>query len=672
MDLFRFPLARIAGCFVPGIAFAYYLKPNITIVAISLTAAFLILALAYAIAAQDFRQKIYYGLMVSVTAFLFGMTTQTIHDCRLDPEHYLNKVTDAKQHLIYLVLREKLKSTARGKRYIAVVKSIDGENASGKILLNLTDAGNNFFVAGTGMFVSGQIVKNKRPLNPDQFDYGRYLDNKSVPAQIYAKKDALRLSGNIYKDIWYYSDAFRNRIIRNLKNHGFRENELQVANALILGQQQEIAPDIVQDYQYAGAVHILSVSGLHVGFILLFLNFLLRPLPQSRNGRLARLIIVLIALWVFAIVAGLSPSVVRSAAMFSFVALGMSLRRSTNIFHTMIVSVLLILLFEPSFLFDVGFQLSYAALFFILWLQPSLSGLWNPGNKVAKYFWDILTVSFAAQIGTLPLSIYYFHQFPGLFFVTNLIVIPFLSIIMIVGILVLTMAAFGWVPHLPALVLERSIFLMDAIISRVASLENFILRDIPLNFPMLLGSYLLIFTFVLWFRKPAFARLFSVMISITVLQCIVFFSFWKTGHEKEWIVFNAHKDPVIAERNGRMLTIFNKNQRQNQFLKPYRIAHFCSFEKQYITRNLYWFEGYKILRIDSSAVYPVHLQPEILLLSGSPKINLERVLLQLKPKIIIADGSNFKSYAARWKQTCEKRKIPFHDTREKGFFRLNK
>jgi competence protein ComEC len=128
-----------------------------------------------------------------------------------------------------------------------------------------------------------------------------------------------------------------------------------------------------------------------------------------------KLCIIWFALWGFAVLAGLSPSVVRSVTMFSFVALGMHLKRQTNIFHTLLVSMLLILLFEPSFLFDIGFQLSYLALFFILWLQPIFLKWYKPDNQIVEYFWQLLTVSFAAQIGTLPLSLYYFHQFPGCF-----------------------------------------------------------------------------------------------------------------------------------------------------------------------------------------------------------------------------------------------------------------
>ena len=138
---------------------------------------------------------------------------------------------------------------------------------------------------------------------------------------------------------------------------------------------------------------------------------MLQPLPKNNFGSYIKLSIILLSLWGFAFLAGLSPSVIRSVTMFSFVAIGMCLKRKTNVFHTLLASLFFILLFEPSFLFDVGFQLSYVALFFILWLQPLLASVWIPKNKIQSYFWDIITVSFAAQIGAMPLSIYYFHQF---------------------------------------------------------------------------------------------------------------------------------------------------------------------------------------------------------------------------------------------------------------------
>jgi competence protein ComEC len=420
----------------------------------------------------------------------------------------------------------------------------------------------------------------------------------------------------------------------------------------------------------------LSVSGLHIGFILLFITFLLRPLPKDKVGNWIRLLAILVGLWGFAIIAGLSPSVVRSATMFSFVAIGMNLKRSTNVFHTLLVSIFIILLFKPSFLFDVGFQLSYLSLFFILWIQPLLSSIWIPKNKISRYFWDILTVSFAAQIGALPLSIYYFHQFPGLFFVTNIIILPFLSIIMGLGVFVMTFAALNWVPQIPLQILEWLVSSLNSIIKWVASFEEFILKDIPFNIMMLIGSYLVIIAFVFWFKKPSFNKLALALCSVVLFQGIYFGSRWKNQQEQELIIFNSNKNTIIAERNGDLVTVYSsksiqKEIEKNSTLKTYLVAHFSEVGVIKTVPNLVYSNHSKILILDSLGVYPKQIHPDILLITQSPKINLERFLLAKKPKIIVADGSNYKSYVALWKATCEKEKIPFHATGEKGFYRLN-
>jgi competence protein ComEC len=361
--------------------------------------------------------------------------------------------------------------------------------------------------------------------------------------------------------------------------------------------------------------------------------------------------------------------------MFSFVAIGMYLKRSTNIFHTLLVSMLLILLFQPSFLFDVGFQLSYVALFFILWLQPLLAQLWQPKNKIINYFWEILTVSFAAQIGAFPLSIYYFHQFPGLFFVTNLVVIPFLSIIMALGVLVMVLAAFDYVPFYLAKSLEWSIYILNKIIHSVASVEKFIIQDIPFNWFLLMSSDLLIIATIIWFKKPSFPKLTFVLISIIMLQLTYFGTHLSIQNQKELVIFNTMKKTLIAERIGENVTLFTnesllKKVAKDKTIKFYLMGNFSHLKTTKKLQNLLYFNENTILVLDSLGAYPQNSNPNILVLTQSPRINLERIVENKKPKIIIADATNFKTYIKLWKATCIKQKIPFHATGEKGFYRL--
>ena len=677
MKVLQFPLSRISIGFVAGILVVYYLKPTVLLVFSLLFVAVCAFTIAYFVSKRNAVNAIYFGLATYFLAFGIGASTQIIHTDSFQSNNYIHHESIfEKKHLVSVTVREKLRSSSFNDRYVVLVNQIDGLAKSGRLLLNVRkDSLNRTFEIGTHLQIKGSLYQNGPAKNPNQFDYGKYLENKQIYAQMYADVSEMKMGSIIEKDVWYYTSKLRTKIIRNLEKSNFNKAELHVAIALILGQQQDISPEIIKDYQYAGAVHILSVSGLHIGFILLFVTFLLKPFPNTRRGSFIKLIIILFSLSSFGLIAGLAPSVLRSVTMFSFVAIGMYLRRSTNIFHTLLVSILLILLFEPSFLFDVGFQLSYFALFFILWLQPLLAQLWSTKNKFGNYFWEILTVSFAAQIGTLPLSMYYFHQFPGLFFLTNLVIIPFLGVIMGLGVLVMVLAAFDFVPLFFVKTLEWSIWFLNKIINSIASLEQFIFRDIPFNWQLLLSAYLLIVATIVWFKKPSFNRLVLVLVGVIVFQAAYFQTHWIIQNQKELVIFNSRKNTLIAERNGQGITLHANDSlletvSKNQVFNSYSMGNFSSLKSKKRLRNLIYFKGNKILVVDSSGVYPKGIRPDIVVLTQSPKINFERFLQDIQPKMVVADASNFRTIQKLWKASCLKEKIPFHATAEKGFYRL--
>ena len=678
MKVLQFPLARVTLVFSIGIVIAYLVQPSPILVFSSLFIAALFSGAAYFWSRQKPLHNRYFGLTIFGLAFAVGMSTQTIHTDSYQKNHFTQLPNIFEQpHTFTIVLKEKLKSTANNQRYVALVNQIDTTKCSGKLVLNINkDSLHHSFIIGNRLQIQGSLYPNTAPKNPFQFDYGTYLKNKQIYGQLYADATQIKVSFQIEKDIWYYAAQIRNSIVDNLKQNGFNTTELNVALALLLGQQQDIDPDIIQDYQYAGAVHILSVSGLHIGFILLFITFILKPIPNNKKGSLLKLIVILCSLWLFGIVAGLAPSVVRSVTMFSFVAIGQHLRRSVNIYHTLLVSILLILLVQPKFLFDVGFQLSYLALFFILWLHPLLSRLLEPKNKILKYIWEILSVSFAAQIGTLPLSLYYFHQFPGLFFITNLVIIPLTGFIMGLGVVVIVLAFVDLCPYFLSKTLEWSLFVIDKIIHTIASFEQFIFKDIPFTMVFMLSFYAVIITVILWFKKPLPQRLIAVLLSVIGLQIAIVCNKWTTEHQQEWIVFNSKKTTLITERNGKAVTLYGNDSllkigTKNYTLNNYLMGNFSHLAAAKKIKNTAFFKGYTILILDSTGIYPKQQQADILVLTQSPKVNLERLIQSTHPKAIVADASNFKYLQKMWSTTCVKTKIPFHSTSEKGYYVLN-
>lgn len=673
MKVLQFPLARITIGFILGILLCFYTTPSFNLV-LAITACTFI---GFIVVYFRWSTTSYFGLLTFIVAISLGTITQIAHTDSYQPNNYIHNHSSFEQSQnISIVIGEQLKKTNFNDRYYATITQIGNKSNSGKIILNLPkDSTNHIFETGTCLLIKGKLIRNNKPYNPNQFDYGAYLQQKQIYAQLYATNESIAIGNMVQKDIWYYISRLRHTIIQNLEKNKFNKKELGVALALVMGQRQDISPELIQEYQYAGAVHILSVSGLHVGFILLFLNLLLKPIPNTKKGAIIKLVISISCLWVFALIAGLSPSVVRSVTMFSFVAVGYHLRRTLNIYHSILVSMLLILLFQPSFLFDVGFQLSYCALFFIIWLQPLLASIWKPKKWLSKYIWNALTVSFAAQLGTMPLSIYYFHQFPGLFFITNIIIIPLVCFIMVLGVVVLFLAAFNYIPILLAKPLEWGIYYLNTIISTIASFEKFVFHNIPFHFYLLISCYLLIISSIVYLKKPRFTSLLIVLLSIITIQISYMTIKYNIRQEKEWIVLHVKRQTQIVERHGENIVLYQREKdsalSKNNILNGYLVANFSTIKQRQNLKNLLYCNGTKILIVDSSGVYPTTSKPDIVLLTQTPKINMDRMLIALQPKLVIADASNYRTIQNNWKESCLQQKIPFHATAEKGFFKLN-
>ncbi len=678
MKVLNFPLVKITIAFIFGILVCYYCQPSLytSFVFLGITATSF--CISFLFSKRNKKTGIFFAINSLLISFFVGISVLLFHTDTFDKSNYTHaKTAFEKPQFITFTLREKLKSNDYNDRYIGLINSINNTNYSGSIIVNVQkDSLQNPLIIGNSIRVKTTLQKTSSTKNPNQFDYAQYLANKQIYAQLYCKKSEIQISRTLQKDIWYYSGRLHSRILKNLESAHFSKDEMNVALALILGQQQEISADIIKDYQYSGATHVLSVSGLHVGFIMLFIMFILKPIPNTRKGSAIKLVSILISLAGFAVISGLSPSVLRSVVMFSFVAIGNHLRRSGNIYHTLLVSILLILLFEPYFLFDVGFQLSYLALFFIVWLQPELDKIWKPKNKIIVYIWNALTVSFAAQIGTLPLCLYYFHQFPGLFFVTNIIILPVLSFIMIAGIIVMIIAIFKSPPDILVYIFEKSIFILNQLIHYVASFESFVIQGISFNFYYLITLYLVIISATIWSKKPGYNKLLAVFISVISFQLSLLYTKKEISNQQELIVYNVKKNTLISTRNGQNITLFASDtttdkSTKNSIFNSYLIGNFGVLNKSKQIKNVLFFKGHKISVIDSTGIYENKKNPEILILTQSPKINLERLLTELHPEIIVADGSNSYALQKLWHTTCNKKNIPFHATAEKGFYRLN-
>jgi len=556
---------------------------------------------------------------------------------------------------------------------MAEVLQIDHQKTTGRVLINIEkDSVASFFKIGDHILIKNKFITIKESLNPYQFNYKNYLAKQGIHQQTYATKEELLLLDQTSTSFLGFIAAFRLKIQQSLQYCGFSEDELAIMNALLLGQRQDISKELTANYSKAGAIHILAVSGLHVGIILWMLSFVLKPLERYKKGKGIKLALVVLFLWFFALLAGMSASVTRAVTMFSAIAIGQFFNKRNAIEQSLIFSMFLLLLLKPLFLFDVGFQLSYLAVFGIIWVQPVFYQLWKPKYYIIDKGWQLITVSTAAQLGVLPISLFYFHQFPGLFFLSNLLIIPFLGVILGAGIIVLGLSYLTILPVFLVDIYSGIISILNRLVAFIARQEAFLFSDISFSFIKMFFSYLVIIACFQFFLKRNAKRCLFFLSSVLIFQFVFFCEKYHIEKNNEFIVFHKSRNSIVGIRTGSFLEVYNDMDslvtKQN-LLKNYKVGENILYQNYQKLPTLLQLNKQIVLFIDTAGVYNLtDLHQPIVLLHQSPKINLERLINRLQPTIIIADGSNYKSYVRRWKATCLKLQIPFWSTNEQGAY----
>ncbi|WP_158974466.1 ComEC/Rec2 family competence protein [Cellulophaga sp. L1A9] len=669
MQLLKFVPIKLTLFLVAGILFGAFFESSIAI-PFTLTCITLF-ALAVLFLKTKHTNTPLFGLTALSLTFFIGYLSITLAYPTNKPSHYL-KSDNIIQKELRLKITDVLKSNTFSDRYYADIIEIDKRTTSGKIVVTISKDSTTSLLKIDDELITYNSLKNiKPPLNPHQFNYKKYLEGLGVLDQVYLKNTDYISLEKPNRTVYGLAANWRNTILTKLKKEGFTPENLSVIQALLLGQRNDISEETYDNYKDAGAIHILALSGLHIGVLLLILQFLLHPIERLMHGKKIKLIIIGILLWGFAFLAGLSASIVRAVTMFSFLAYAMYLNRPTNSFNILALSLFFILLIQPNYLFQVGFQMSYAAVFAILWIYPMLQRFWFPKNKIVKYFWQLLSVSIAAQLGVLPISLFYFHQFPGLFFVANLLILPFLGIILGIGILVIILSLADILPSFITDSYNHIISAMNSIVKWIANQEVFIFKNISFDTLQLLLLCTLIFLMITALSKPKFKNFISFLLVIIIFQSYTFISRYTSSKTHEVIVWHQSRSTGIIEKSGTTLHLLSNDAPNFEYpLKSYQIAERITVFHTDSLRNSYNLGLKKITLIDSLSIYPTSKNNTILL-TQSPKINLDRLIDSLQPIALIADGSNYKSAIALWKATCAKRKLPFHYTGEKGAYYFN-
>lgn len=669
MRFLNFTLIKLCLGFIGGIYLGFFIDLEFK--------TFLFFGLSLVTLLVMFRwiwhQKLLF-LWSSVLLFtLLGSLTTHIHLPQNQPHHLTHLDFKSQDNFaIQADINEVLRENAYNRKYILDHLKIENQFYQGKILLNVSkDSETEALNPGDKIIISSNLQPFYKAKNPQTFDYAFFMQNRDVFAVVY--DDQFEKFAKTDFSLNAHAGKWRIKIVSALDQSGFDNKHLELIQALILGQKQAINRETYNEFAEVGVVHILAVSGLHVGIVFLILNFLFSPLLRFKYGRAFKVVLTILVLWGFAALAGFSPSVMRAVTMFSFLALGQMFRRKTNSINMLCLSAMVLLIYRPQLLFEVGFQLSYAAVFAIVMLYPVFSRLYQPRYKIPKIFWDTAYVSLAAQIGVLPFQLFYFHQFPGLFLLGNLVIIPFLGMLIGGGLLCLALALMDWL-ILP--IVESYAFLLDLLVSYVdwlSQFKNFVFQDIFFTRAMFFAILVLVLSFIFMMRdfKKAYISVFLLSLLAFILVSISEVS--EIDKHSEVIIFQQNRQSIIGLKQGRGLEVYSDKidkLSSSYVLSNYQLIHRIDSTAYKPFKNSFKLGKQSLRVVDSSGTYLKEDKSDIILLSQSPDIHLGKLIKAIKPKHIIADGNNYRSYVEQWQQTAKRFDVPFHSTYEKGYFSL--
>ena len=409
--------------------------------------------------------------------------------------------------------------------------------------------------SGDELLISARISPPLNNRNFDEFDYARFLMRKGISGTGYvASGKWTKQDGMNNLDLKSIASSCRRRMISLYQKLGFSGDELAVLSALTIGDKTELSDSVRESYSVAGASHILALSGLHIGLLYTLLFFILKPIARRGNiGRAIRSVLLLILLWAFAFFTGLSPSVVRSVSMFSILAMADMVGRQPLSLNTLAAAAWLMLFCNPAWLFDVGFQLSFLAVASILLIQKPIYHLITVKGRIGKYIWGLMSVSVAAQIGTAPLVMFYFSRFSVHFLLTNLVVIPFITIILYAAVIMLLLTPLSWLQIVVAEGVKKLLEGLNFFVRWVEQLPYASIDGIWLYQSEILGIYIVGFLLTYYFMNRRYRNLLICLFSILLLGTYHSTLYWLDRPRTSLVFYNVRGCPAVhcIESDGR-------------------------------------------------------------------------------------------------------------------------
>jgi competence protein ComEC len=685
------PFIRILVPFIVGILIQYYNPLGfMVIVTAAIIVSLLFFVFLFTSLSFKFKYQWLQGLIINLLICLAGILLTFQKEIKNNTKWFGNLYTDSCALVLKITepLAEKDNSFKTMASVSAINKNGKTENYVGNVLIYFSKEDSVAMPKyGDYILIKGGLQKIRNAGNPGGFNYSRYMGFQETYHQAYLKpNDFVLLKNNDANFLYNFIFAARKKVVEVLKENIPNDKKVTgIAEALLIGYKEDLDKDLVQAYSNTGVVHIIAISGMHLGLIYVVLVWLFARTPIIKKSKLAQVILIIVSLWLFSLITGASASVLRSAVMFTCIVIGKTFFKQSVIYNSLASSAFLLLAYNPFMLWDVGFQLSYTAVVGIVWLKKPIENLYYSRHKFVRQVWSMCAITLAAQVLTLPLCIYYFHQIPTLFLFTNLVCVPLSTIILFAEILLIIIAPIKALAAVVGKCIYFLTWLMNTIIEFFNGLPGSLIDKVHANAFTTLALYafaILLSYSLLQKNKKVF--------KVSLVSLLVFTGVWTWGkiklyNQQKMIVYNVPKHRAVDFITNNKYYFFGDAEMmvdgalQNFNLKPSRVLYQMSPAKDSLQKvegqySLCNFKNKKIIFIDKPVAFAENenaIQLDAIVISKNPKIKITEITKSIKPNIVVLDGSNSLWKITQWKKDCEELHLPYFITGEQGAFVLD-
>jgi competence protein ComEC len=692
-DIRRSPFVRVTLAFAGGIAAAYFTPLKFVSSVVPAAAILVALVVSAALHAAKGKGRIRYFSPHTGALYLWVFFFAGVCMARLQPSASALPLDEERYYRLLTAENPRYRT---GRKYSTVDARVLAHSSDGKSWSRCGERAIVFFSGDASAILSpGDVFVCRttfssipHPSNPDEFDFAAHMARIGIFAYSYV--EAANATTVEQGRISFYKRFVLNiqrSVYEILRGAGLGKDEFGVMTALFTGNKEYLDSDLREAYAASGTVHLLAVSGLHVGIVYMVLQFLMRFAGGRRSAKIVKGIVTLIVLWIYAAVAGMAPSIARACTMFSIFVIGDVWGRRRNTYNNIALAAFVSCAANPGALFELGFQLSYAAVLGIVCFQPKFMQILSCRNRFANTVAEGASVTLAAQLGTLPIILFVFRSFPVYFLFANLIVVPLTSVLMYLGLTVAALSHSDFLLTAGGAALNFCVSITIRIVRFFSSLPGAVVEGIYIGKLqcLLLAVAILSLVFLMLSRRRMFANV--LLVSLTGIFAIHALYRHETANSREFGLFRVNRafyayfidrGQGFSVRDTASFGVSFDSKTRNYmtrrgFVSERDLEAFSLADSFPCSRSgLILFAGKRIAlssQLESAGKPPAAPLPvDYLMVTGSDGASPDELLACYAPQhIVVADNLPFGK-RKKWLSLAAARRIPCRDIRGEGFW----